>query len=79
MIEEHDFRKMVTKLLIKVIENPIPGKVLDLDPIFKWTILPGRQIAWYSYETGETEIWQLPDRPAEIAMTMMIKGPEMIR
>ncbi len=78
MIDNDEFRIMIEKLLLKIIKNPIPGKVIDLEPIFKWEILPGRRISWYSYKTGETEIWQLPEHP-DPTMMKMIKGPEIVQ
>jgi hypothetical protein len=71
------FRIMMEKLFTKIIDNPIPGEVIDLEPLGKFEILLGRKLSWYHYKTGETEIWLFPDSPNARIADMKLTGVRM--
>jgi dephospho-CoA kinase len=52
----------IEREILALIEDPIPGKVLEIPHIGKLELLPDREISYLIYRTGETQIWRLPDR-----------------
>ena len=59
----NDFGVVAGKLLTKIINNHVPGQVIDLEPLGRFEILPDRKLLFYRYDTGKTEIWSMPDGP----------------
>ncbi len=47
--------------IVRFLSTPEPGMVLDIPNVAKLQHLPGRQISFMSYKTGQEQIWQLPD------------------
>jgi hypothetical protein len=72
-----DFIIMMEKLFTEIINNPIPGQMIDLEPLGRFEILPGRQLSWYHYQTGETEIWLFPDGPNARIADIKLTGVRM--
>jgi hypothetical protein len=53
-------KKLLLPMIDEFVNNPEPGKVLDIPGFFELEHLSGLQLSMFDHRTGKIQVWQLP-------------------